>query len=93
MSEGGGERAGAAEIRWVTEAVRQHHSDVVSARAGESDVVLNFGTTKAAEGTDGAVTAILTRRVSLQPDSARRLRDLLRNVIAEADAAPPKNSA
>ena len=93
MSQGTGKPGGAAasDIRWDMAAAKHHVSDVASALPGADDVIVNFGLTCAAEEADGAVSVRLTRRISMQPQTARRFRDLLRNVIADADAATAKN--
>ena len=66
-------------------------SDVVSARPGPNDVVLNFGLTRADNAAEAAVSIDLMRRISMTPQTARQFRDMLRNLIADADAAAAKD--
>ena len=54
--------------------------------AGPEDVVINVGVTNIGHGHKGEMSAELIKRFSLRPRTARALRDMLREVIANIDA-------
>jgi hypothetical protein len=86
-SEGtGGQPPAGADLRWDTSAARTQACDVANAAAGPTDVALTFGATEITGPTGDELAVRLRRRIVLPPLTARNLRDMLRNLIADADA-------
>lgn len=78
--------SGPREPHWDASVVRNHACDVVSAIGTTSEVVVNFGATHAGDGPSEEITVRPRRSFALQPRAAQNLRDVLRNLLAEADA-------
>ena len=76
----------ASEPVWDTSGRRDHACDVVTATSGASEVIVNFGVTRRGRDAAGEISVEARRRIALLPRAARNLRDVLRGLIAEADA-------
>ena len=74
------------EVEWDLKGAANYTCDVANSAAGPNDVVLNFGARQRAGGAPAEVTVQLLRRIKLAPLTARALRDMLRDVIADIDA-------
>jgi len=74
------------EPHWDVSAMRNHACDVVSAVGTAGEVVVNFGATHRDAGGGEGITVEPRRKFALQPRAAQNLRDVLRSLIAEADA-------
>jgi hypothetical protein len=72
------------EVHWDFDNAAIHVSDVANSTAGPDDVVLNFGATQ--RPNQAEVSVKLLRKIALRPQTARTLRDMLRDVIADIDA-------
>lgn len=72
------------ELTWDTSSVRTGAATVVATRAGGQDITLSFGMTR---NEAGEVGIRLERKIAMPLLSAKSLRDMLRNLIADADAA------
>lgn len=75
---------------WDTSTLKDHACDVVSATVSSAEVIVNFGATHGGRGAGTEVIVELRRRIALQPRAARNLRDVLRDLIGEADASGRK---
>jgi hypothetical protein len=101
MSQGTGQNGGQEsppsvhqpEVRWDLDAAVSHICDVANSAAGPDDVVLNFGATQRRGEVPGEVTVRMQRRITLRPLTARTLRDMLRDVIADIDADRPRGQS
>jgi len=82
----GGPPPAGADLRWDTSAARIQACDVANAAAGPADVALTFGATESTGPGGDELAVRLRRRIVLPPLTARNLRDMLRNLIADADA-------
>jgi hypothetical protein len=71
-----------SDVRWDTTLTRTHRSDIASAVATETEVVLSFG---ALEQRDQATSACLLLQIALRPAAAKNFRDMLRTLIADID--------
>jgi hypothetical protein len=72
------------EVHWDLDSASIYTSDVANSTAGPDDVVLNFGATQ--RPTQAELSIRLLRKIALRPQTARTLRDMLRDVIADIDA-------
>lgn len=70
-------------IEWDVATAVSHACNIATSTAGKDDVVINIGVANV--GRD-EMSAELTKRFSLPPRTARALRDMLREVIANIDA-------
>lgn len=77
---------GPREPHWDVSAVRNHACDVVSAAGTTGEVVVSFGATHRGGAAGEEITVEPRRKFALQPRAAQNLRDVLRNLIAEAEA-------
>jgi hypothetical protein len=75
-----------ARIEWDVATAACHICDVATSTAGQEDVVINIGVTTTDRGHPHAMSVELIKRFSLRPRTARALRDMLRDVIANIDA-------
>lgn len=73
-------------IEWDVATATSHACDIATSTAGQDDVVINIGITNAGRGHSGEMSVELIKRFSLRPRTARALRDMLREVIANIDA-------
>jgi hypothetical protein len=73
-------------IEWDVATAASHACNVATSTAGQDDVVINIGIANTGDGHRGEMSAELTKRFSLPPRTARALRDMLREVIANIDA-------
>ncbi|HEX3990040.1 MAG TPA: hypothetical protein VHX39_02580 [Acetobacteraceae bacterium] len=73
-------------IEWDVATAVSHACNIATSTAGKDDVVINVGVASAAHGRQSEVSADLTKRFALPPRTARALRDMLREVIANIDA-------
>ncbi len=74
------------EVQWDLSGASAFTSNVANSSAGPADVVLNFGTTHRPGDASPELAVTLLRKITLQPQAARTLRDMLRDVIADIDA-------
>jgi hypothetical protein len=72
------------EVQWDFDNAAIYTSDVANSTAGPDDVVLNFGATQ--RPNQAEISVKLLRKITLRPQTARTLRDMLRDVIADIDA-------
>ena len=70
-------------IEWDVATAVSHACNIATSTAGKDDVVINIGVANVGRG---EMSAELTKRFSLPPRTARALRDMLREVIANIDA-------
>jgi hypothetical protein len=75
-----------ARIEWDVATAASYTCDIATSTAGPEDVVINVGVTNIGHGHKGEMSAELIKRFSLRPRTARALRDMLREVIANIDA-------
>ena len=73
-------------IEWDVATAASHACDIATSTAGPEDVVINIGVTNTGHGQPGEMSVALIKRFSLRPRTARALRDMLREVIANIDA-------
>jgi len=69
-----------------------HACNMATATAGQEDVVINIGIANAGQEHPREMSAELIKRFSLRPRTARALRDMLREVIANIDAERPRQT-
>jgi hypothetical protein len=94
MSQGNGQGgAHQPEVRWDLDSAVSHTCDVANSTAGPDDVVLNFGATQRNDTAPAEVSVRMLRRITLRPMTARTLRDMLRDVIADIDADKPRGQS
>jgi hypothetical protein len=74
------------EVQWDLNGAEIYTSNVANSSAGAEDVVLNFGTTQRPSEASPELSVKLVRKIALRPQTARTLRDMLRDVIADIDA-------
>lgn len=74
------------DLHWDTSSARTDVCDVVTATTAPGEVTLNFGATQISGEAEAEISVQLRRRLVLPPLTARNLRDMLRNLIADADA-------
>ena len=77
---------GAPEVEWDLKDAQLYTASVANSTPGADDVVLNFGTTRRPAPDSPETTVQLIRKLSLRPQTARTLRDMLRDLIADIDA-------
>jgi hypothetical protein len=73
-------------IQWDVSTAVSHGCTVATATAGQRDVVINIGVANTDIGQLGEMSVELIKRFSVPPRTARALRDMLREVIANIDA-------
>jgi hypothetical protein len=73
-------------IEWDVATAASHTCNVATSTAGQEDVVINVGVTNTDHGHLSEMSVELIKRFSLRPRTARALRDMLREVIANIDA-------
>jgi hypothetical protein len=74
------------EIEWDLNGASVFTSNVANSTAGPDDVALNFGITHRPSEASPEIVVTLLRKITLRPQTARTLRDMLRDVIADIDA-------
>jgi hypothetical protein len=74
------------QIEWDVATAVSHVCNVATSTAGQEDVVINVGITHIGDGHPRELSVELIKRFSLRPRTARALRDMLREVIANIDA-------
>ena len=84
---------GPADVRWDTSTMASQFCDVTSITARGNELVLNFGVVQQSGSQPAELAVSLKRQVALRPMTARNLRDMLRNLIAEIDANPSADRA
>lgn len=77
------------ELNWDVSGAAIYTCDIANSAAGSNDVLLNLGVTQRGGEAPVELSARLVRRLTLVPLTARHLRDMLRNVIADIDADTP----
>jgi hypothetical protein len=97
MSQGTGQNGGGPprtahqpEVQWDLKDAISYTSTVANSTTGADDVVLNLGVTERHADAPAEVAVRLQRRITLRPLTARNLRDMLRDVIADIDADRPR---
>src|SRR5579863_3323571 len=92
---GGGPSASAQqpEVQWDYQRAVNHICNVANSEAGPDDIVLNFGASEQGNEARGEVAVRMQRRITLRPLTARALRDMLRDVIADIDADRPRGQS
>ena len=80
------------EVQWDLKGAEIYTSNVANSSAGSDDVVLNFGITQRPNEASPEMTVKLLRKLTLRPQTARSLRDMLRDVIADIDAEKMRGS-
>ena len=73
-------------IEWDVTTAASHVCSIATATARQQDVVMNFGVTQTHPQHPSELSVQLVKRFSLPPRTARALRDMLREVIANIDA-------
>jgi hypothetical protein len=73
-------------IEWDVATAASHVCDVATSTVGQEDVVINIGITNTGHRRPDEMSVELIKRFSLRPRTARALRDMLREVIANIDA-------
>jgi len=77
-------RAGAGPtVRWDDANIKSSYANVCNVSSTREEVVLVFGVNQAWERGQGEVRVELSHRIILSPFAAKRLADLLGNVIRE----------
>ncbi len=77
---------GAPQIRWDDSSLKSSYANVCNVSSTREEVVLVFGINQAWERTQAEVKVQLTDRIILSPFAAKRLAELLANVIREYEA-------
>ena len=70
-------------VRWDCSAMRQQASDVAQARSVADRIVLSFGVRQGDDTPGREQRVALTRRIALDPMTAKQLHEMLARLIAE----------
>lgn len=74
-------------IKWDTTNLKSSYSNFCNANSTREEVVLNFGVNKTWErGPQGAIDIELNHRIVLSPFAAKRLSDLLQQLMKEYES-------
>ena len=73
-------------IRWDDSTIKSSYANVCNVSSTREEVVLVFGTNQAWERGQAEVRVELSHRIILSPFAAKRLADLLTNVIREYES-------
>lgn len=73
-------------IRWDDSNIKSSYANVCNVSSTREEVVLVFGTNQAWERTQPEVRVELSHRIILSPFAAKRLADLLANVMREYES-------
>jgi hypothetical protein len=83
---------GESRIEWDVATAASHVCNMATSTAGQEDVLINIGIANTGHGHPGERSAELIKRFLLRPRTARALRDMLREVIANIDADRPRET-
>jgi len=75
--------AGTARVRWDDSNLKSSYANVCNVSSTREEVVLVFGINQAWERGQAEVQVQLTDRIILSPFAAKRLADLLTNIVRE----------
>jgi hypothetical protein len=74
-------------VKWDTTNLRSSYANFCNANSTREEVVLNFGVNKTWErGPQGALDIELNHRIVLSPFAAKRLTELLQNLMKEYES-------
>src|SRR5712691_11657276 len=85
----GGARSGRVrgKLKWDTTNLRSSYSNFCNANSTREEVVLNFGVNKTRErGAQDALDIELNHRIVLSPFAAKRLTEVMQNLMKEYEA-------
>lgn len=74
------------KVNWDTSNMRSSYANVCNVTSTREEVVLMFGINQAFSGEENAVTVQLNDRLILSPFAAKRLAQLLNNVIGQYES-------
>jgi Protein of unknown function (DUF3467) len=78
---------GRTQVRWDTTNLRSSYANFCNANSTREEVVLNFGVNKTWErGPQDALDIELNHRIVLSPFAAKRLTELLQNLMKEYES-------
>lgn len=93
-------RTGTPKVKWDTSNMRSSYANVCNVSSTREEVVLMFGINQAWSGSEGEVTVQLNERLIVSPYAAKRLAQLLNNVISQyedrfgaLESVPPTSSS
>ena len=82
-----GVQQGRPKVTWDTANLRSSYSNFCNANSTREEVVLNFGVNKTWErGAQDALDIELNHRIVLSPFAAKRLTELLQNLMKEYES-------
>jgi uncharacterized protein DUF3467 len=82
-----GVQQGRPTVKWDTTNLRSSYSNFCNANSTREEVVLNFGVNKTWErGAQDALDIELNHRIVLSPFAAKRLTELMQNLMKEYEA-------
>ena len=82
-----GVQQGRPTVKWDTTDLRSSYSNFCNANSTREEVVLNFGVNKTWErGPQDALDIELNHRIVLSPFAAKRLTELMQNLMKEYEA-------
>jgi hypothetical protein len=70
-------------VTWKTDALHSSYANFCNANSTREEVVLNFGVNKTWDRTQGALEIELNHRIVMSPFAAKRLSELLANLMRE----------
>lgn len=76
-------KASPAELKFNSDELKSSYVNFCNGNCTREEVVLNFGENNTWERTDGIVDINLTHRIVLSPFAAKRLNELLQQLMAE----------
>lgn len=79
-------RTGPPKVKWDTSNMHSSYANVCNVSSTREEVVLVFGINQAWSGTEEEVTVQLNQRLIVSPFAAKRLAQLLSNVISQYEA-------
>ena len=71
------------KVRWENSSVQSVYSNVCNVAGTREEIVLLFGMNQAFNATENEMTIQLTNRIVMSPFVAKRLAQLLNNVVAD----------
>jgi len=80
------EQANMSQVRWDDSKMRNTYANVCNVSSTREEVTLLFGTNKAWNAGQQALTVDLTDRMVLNPYTAKRLSILLSNLVTEYES-------
>ena len=79
-------RSGTPKVKWDTSNMRSTYANVCNVTSTREEVVLMFGINQAWSADEGQVTVSLNERLILSPFAAKRLAQLLNNVVEQYES-------